>query len=157
MNCLEAELSMEATIESVKAIVLSTWGIPNSLQRLSFNGRILTDAVASLSEIGLRSGDCLELKLDMQQYRPISLRNTSGVVRNTIASKDQLLYDLIMEAEGTLSWEYEYYLVFEGKKLDYKLRFFSTDVPSFEVLRVERRKLTEPIKGRIRTLTGQCT
>jgi len=47
-------------------------------------------------------------------------------------------------------------LVFEGKKLELKQKFLKTDIPCFEVLRVERRKLTMPIQGNIKTLTGQC-
>jgi|JI61114C2RNA_FD_contig_61_1025289_length_706_multi_2_in_0_out_0_1 hypothetical protein len=57
-----------------------------------------------MDALGVKSGDSFELKLDLNQYRPISIRSTQKVLKNLIAMKEQLIYDLILSVEGILSW-----------------------------------------------------
>lgn len=66
----------------------------------------------------------------MNLYRPVSVRNTAGDIKNLIVTQDITLSSLVELAER-VSPEYEYFLLFEGKRLDMTLKFFNTDVPSF--------------------------
>lgn len=98
MNCMELVLSSTTPLKAVQDAINETWGISQILQKIFFNGKELKDSLVSLETYGLKSGDCLELKMDLTEYRPITLRTTSGQLKNLVVGKEQTIYHLIVMA-----------------------------------------------------------